>query len=111
MTWVGIGAIFAAFPVAMLAGFGVLSFLNGSRFQWQEPSWDKNPFAFAHGEQLFHLGAFVMLATGVATLARGLEVPGGLPPAAFAPIAMGLGLWVGVRVLTVLYRRQARNGT
>lgn len=111
MTWVSVGVIFAGFPVAMLVGFGILTLLNTSRFEWQEPSWDKNPFAFAHGEQLFHLGAFVTLTTGAVTLARSLDATGTVTPAASVQISVGLGIWIGLRVLTALFRRQARNGT
>ena len=111
MTWLSVGAIFAVFPVAMLVGFGVLFMLRGPRFEWQSPSWEKNPFNFAHGEQFFRLGAFVMLASGAATLARTLVTTGKLTPDALAPSSIGIGVWVGLRLLTVAYRRQTRNGT
>jgi hypothetical protein len=111
MSWLTVGAIFAVFPVAMLVGFGVLFILRGPRFEWQPPSWDKNPFNFAHGEQFFHLGAFVMLASGGAMLARTLFTAGKITPDTLAPISMGIGVWLGLRLLTAAYRRQARNGT
>ena len=111
MTWVGVGVLFAIFPVAMLVGFTVLSLVKTSRFEWQEPSWDKNPFDFSHGQQFFHLGAFVMLASGAPILARGVELTGTLTPDMSVSIAMGIGTWIGLRALTALSRWQARNGT
>lgn len=110
MTWSAVGAIFAVFPIAMLVGFGVLFIVRGPRFEWQPPSWEKNPFDFAHAEQFFHLGAFVMLASGAATLAKTLVMTGEVTPGTLVPMAMGIGVWLGLRLLTAVYRTQIRNG-
>ncbi|GLQ48350.1 hypothetical protein GCM10007862_34010 [Dyella lipolytica] len=111
MTWFAVGVIFAIFPIAMLVGFGILFILRGPRFDWQRPSWEKNPFNFAHGEQFFHLGAFVMLSTGAATVLRALATTSKITPDTLVPISMGAGVWIGLRILTAAYRRQVRNGT
>jgi hypothetical protein len=111
MTWVDVGLISAVFPIAMLVGFGILFVLKGSRFDWQPPSWEKNPFNFAHGEQFFHLGAFVMLSTGAAMVARALATSSKITPDTLLPISLGVGVWVGLRLLTVAYQWQVRNGT
>jgi hypothetical protein len=111
MTWFFVGIIFAIFPIAMLVGFGTLFILRGPRLDWQPPSWERNPFNFTHGEQFFHLGAFVMLSTGAAMVVRALATTGKVTPDTLVPISMGAGVWLGLRILTAAYNRQARNGT
>jgi hypothetical protein len=111
MTWFAVCIFAAIFPTAMLVGFVILFILKGPRLDWQPPSWDKNPFNFAHGEQFFHLGAFVMLSTGVAMVARALAIGSKITPYTLLPISLGVGVWVGLRLLTVLYQRQLRNRT
>ena len=111
MTWFYVGVIFAIFPIAMLVGFSILFILRGPRLAWQPPSWEKNPFNFSHGEQFFHLGAFVMLSTGTAMVVRALATTGKITPDTLVPISMGAGVWIGLRILTAAYQRQVRNGT
>ena len=79
------------------------------RFVWQPPSWETNPLNFAHGEQLFHLGAFVMLASGAATLASTVVTTAKITPDTLALISVGTGVWAGLRLLTALYQRQTHN--
>ena len=109
MTWPGVGLIAAVFPVAMLFGFGVLSILRGRRLQWQPPSWDRNPFTLAHPEQFFHFSAFVTLMSGAAMLARAAYTTGNVTPDSCVPIALGIGVLVGLRLMTIAYLRKTRH--
>ena len=111
MTWFAVGVICSAFPIAMVVGFGILFILRGPRLDWHPPSWEKNPLNFSHPEEFFHLGAFVMLSTGVAAIIRALATTGKITPDTLIPISMGIGVWVGLRLLTAAYLRQPRNGT
>jgi hypothetical protein len=110
MSWLAVGVVLVFFPIAMFVGVGVLLLLRGPQFDYQPPSWQVNPFNFAHPEQFFHLGAFATLAAGVAMLTRILFNSSRVTPEHLAPIAMGIGVWVGLRLLTAVYRRQVRNG-
>lgn len=111
LTWTELGVIFVIIPVLFLADLGVLLLFRGARkFDWLPPSWDENPLNFSHPEQFFHLGAFVMLASGSVAFARGIIQSSTVNPIDVAPIAAGGGMWLALCLLTAVYRRQQRNG-
>ena len=97
-----------------LAGFngGILTLPSGRAWRilrryagkvWHRASWISNPFNLRDPIQFFHFGAIITIAQGVVILARVL-----LTSFPFyvevVPLAMGLGVWVGVKVVVVLYR-------
>ena len=109
MTWLDVGIVMLSFPIIMLIGVSVLLVVKGRKFDWQPPAWYVNPFNFSHPEHFFHLGAFIMLASGFATLIRALMTSSNLDPGIMVQIAMGIGLWFGLRMLTAIYWKQSRN--
>ena len=106
--WVAVGIVIVVFPGLMLAGVGLL-LLFRRKFDWDEPSWGKNPFSFGHGEQLFHLGAFVLLAQGMAMVLRSSVSASAVTPGLLMPVAAGAGIWAGLRALTAIHQWQVRR--
>ena len=96
--------IFIFCPIAMAIVFGVQRVNPRSAKVWHPPSWTRNPFNFRDPIQFFHFGAIITIAQGVVVLARVSLAPFPFYVEALVPLAMGLGVWVGVRVIEALYR-------
>jgi hypothetical protein len=76
---------------------------------WRRPSWCLNPFQAKEPLQFFHLGAFHFMAGGVVGLAAALfRGPAGVP-LAVSLIAIGCGIWLGVRLCMVVFRRKMQT--
>jgi hypothetical protein len=96
--------IFAFCPIAMAILFGVQRINPRSAKVWHRPSWTRNPFNFRDPIQFFHFGAIITIAQGVVVLARVSLTSFPFYVEALVPLAMGLGVWVGIRVVEALYR-------
>lgn len=105
----GVAVILSSFPALMLVAIGILLVLRGRNFSWKAPSWHANPFDFSHPEQFLHLGAWVMLAQGIATLIKTVVQSGVVSAASCAVLAAGAGIWIGLWGLTKVYRWQLRR--
>jgi hypothetical protein len=89
--------VFVFCPIAMVIVFGVQRVNPRSAKVWHPPSWTRNPFDFRDPIQFFHFGAIITIAQGVVVLARVSLTS--FHVEALVPLAMGLGVWVGVRVV------------
>ena len=107
--WEVAGFAFLSFPVVVLVGLGVMLLKRNAKLDWQIPAWNRNPFDFSHPEQFFHLGAFGALALSVGEAATLLAESRTILPNQVAIALMGLGVLVGLRILTAVYRRQQSN--
>jgi len=76
-----------------------------------KPCWSRNPFDFSAPEQFFHLGAYVMIFSGLGTIAtRFLEnVP--IVPEHIAPVTLGFGVLIGLGLLTSNKLRRKKNAS
>jgi hypothetical protein len=103
--------ILAFCPIAMVVVFGLQRVNPRSAKMWHRPSWISNPFNFRDPIQFFHFGAIITIAQGVVVLARVSLTSTPFYVEALVPLAMGLGMWIGVRVVMALYRSKFGNVT
>jgi len=71
---------------------------------WHRPSWTTNLFNFREPIQFFYFGAFVSTAQGVVILCRIAVTGAPFYVEALVPLAMGLGIWLGVQLAVALFR-------
>ena len=91
-------------PIAIIVVFGVQRVNPRSAKVWHPPSWTMNPFNFRDPIQFFHFGAIITIAQGVVVLARVSLTSRPFYVEALVPLAMGLGVWIGVRLVETVYR-------
>jgi hypothetical protein len=103
--------IFFFGPLAMVIVLGVQRINPRSARTWHRPSWTANPFSFRDPVQFFHFAAFLSIAQGVVVLARVLLTSTPFYVEALVPLAMGLGVWVGVRLAIALYSSKFEHNT
>jgi hypothetical protein len=101
--------IFVFCPIAMVVVLGVQRINPYSAKVWHHPSWTSNPFNFRDPIQFFHFAAITTTAQGIVVLVRVSLASFPFYVEALVPLAMGLGVWVGVRVVTALYRSKFEN--
>ena len=101
-------AILVLVPLAILV-ITVLESIN-PRVKWRRPSWLANPFSlYREPLQFFHYCAFNSLAAGVGTV---LALPFGnlsVWPYAIPSLTLGTGLWAGVWLCVLLFRRRMED--
>jgi hypothetical protein len=103
LDWYAPGAIFAFCPIAMVVVFGIQRVNSRSAKVWHRPSWATNPFNFRDPVQFFHLAAILSIAQGFIVIARVWITSYPFYIEALIPLAMGLGVWVGLKVVLVVY--------
>lgn len=111
LAWYVPMVIFVFCPIAMVLVVGVQRVNPRSAHVWHRPSWTGNPFNFRDPIQFFHFAAIITIAQGVVILARVSLTSFPFYVESLVPLAMGLGVWVGVRVTMALYRSKFENGT
>jgi hypothetical protein len=102
LNWLTLLGIFVFIPVALVLVVGFQRLNPGSAKVWSRPSWSTNPFNFRDPIQFFYLGAFLSIAQGIVTLFRVIVAPVPLYPEAFVPLTMGIGIWLGVKMVVLL---------
>jgi hypothetical protein len=93
-----IGFIF--FPIIAVVGLLIMFIIPSLHNSVGKPGWSKNPFDFSAPEQFFHLGGYVMIFSGLATIAARLLANAPISPEHIAPLTLGLGVLVGLGLLT-----------
>jgi len=108
--WMACTILLVACPIALLALVGLQAVIPMSAPSWRQPSWSVNPFQVREPLQFFHLGSFFFMAgglIGIATLPfRGLAAA----PLAISLVSIGVGLWVGVQLCMMVYRKKMGPG-
>lgn len=98
---------FALIMICLVA-FGILlvffiqTINPSSPSRWYKPSWFRNPFNYKQPLQLFDMGAFYFLATGLGCLSLGAN------DVQFKwlwelPTSIGIGMWLGTRLCVLVY--------
>jgi hypothetical protein len=107
--WGSLSAIFLFCIVGMVFVLGLQVFNPHSAKEWLRPSWQLNPFNFHQPLQFFHLGAYVCLASGLVVLARLaiLQVP--FYVEALVPVAMAVGVLLGIQLVTLVFRAKIEH--
>jgi hypothetical protein len=111
ITWLGLVVIFSVFVVAppLLVS---LQRSNSPREQlWSRPSWKTNPLDWRNPIQFLHFGAFLSLAQGIVLLLRVALTQAPFSLEALVPLAVGAGIWLGIKITLALFTsRFASNG-
>jgi hypothetical protein len=111
LDWGVLGIIFAFCPIAMVIVFGIQRVNPRSAKVWHRPSWATNPFNFRDPVQFFYLGAILSAAQGLIIVLRIVVTSFPFYVEALVPLAMGLGAWVGVKAIVVVYRSKFEPDT
>lgn len=91
--------------ISMVFVLGVQAFNPRSAAVWAKPTWQVNPFSLKQPLQFFHLMGFYMIAAGIAAVGLTLiKQRLGLEP--LLPIALGVGILLGIKCCMFLYRRK-----
>lgn len=111
LQWGTLAVVIVLMPVSLL--FVVwLQFINPrSAAVWRYPRWGINPFMFSEPLQFFHLAAFVCLAQGLGFLIKLGMTRTPVFPEALIGLIMGVGMLLGLRLCTVVFRRKMAHGT
>lgn len=109
ISWVGVVLSAMLIPLLFIFAALLVSVFRGKKLDVQKLEWSRNPFDFSHPEHFWHLGAFVMLVSGVVLLARSLFQHGQVFPGTAMPVAFSLGLLVLLHVLAAVSGRTARE--
>jgi hypothetical protein len=101
--WVALVAIFGGCSVGMVLVLGLQVANPLSAKLWLQPSWHLNPFNLRQPMQFFHLGAYVCLAQGLVLLLRLAvsQIPFYIE--AFVPLVMAFGIFVGLKLVTLVF--------
>jgi hypothetical protein len=102
-----VGLVF--FPCIVIVGLLVLKVVLKRKLDFQPPGWGTNPLNFSHPEHFTHFAGVIFLASGLCGLISTYYLTGELIPVMFAPIAMGVGLLAGIRVLKLVYTAQEES--
>jgi hypothetical protein len=94
----GLAAFFTPFVLFMLVG--IHRFKKRVR-DWSYPSWESNPFDLASPLGFFHFASFVLWAGAFGSLLSSFSRGTGMISNALILVGMGLGAWLGVRLLHV----------
>lgn len=91
--------------VAMVLVVGSQAINPRSAAAWTRPGWHANPFSLKQPVQFFHMAGFYFIVVGLTAIALAqIRHLTGLEP--FLPVALGVGVLVGIRCCTALYRRK-----
>ena len=102
---------FVFFPIIAVVGLLILFIVPSLHNSIGKPSWNKNPFNFSSPEQFFHLGGYVMIFSGLATIAARLQANAPIAPEHIAPLTLGLGVLVGLGLLTLNKQGHEQNAS
>jgi hypothetical protein len=97
------------FPTMVVVGLFVLKVLFGRTLNFESPSLRSNPLDFSHPEHFLHLAGLIMLASGVCGLVAGYFRSGELTPIKIVPVAMGIGIMVGIHTLSMVHAAQGES--
>ena len=109
--WTALLVILISSPIGLLLVLGLQTVNPRSAKVWHRPSWRLNPFNFHEPLQFFHLGAYVCLAQGLALLARLAVSSVPFYVESLVPLAMSVGVLVGLQLAMLLYRSKMAAGT
>jgi len=76
---------------------------------WEPPSWSENPFQFKQPIQFFHLGAWLFIASSLASVMQTWFKNPKFILDACMPLVIGVGLLTGVHLSRALFRRKFRS--
>jgi hypothetical protein len=102
LDWLTLLGIFVFIPIALVLVIGFQRLNPRSAKVWQHPAWSTNPFNFRDPIQFFYLGALLSVAQGVVAILRVFIASVPLYPEAFVPLTMGIGTWLGVKIVVLL---------
>jgi hypothetical protein len=108
---VGLEAVlvgFLFFPVIVCIGLCVFLPFRSAKLKLSEHYWSHSPFDFSRPEQFFHMAGYGVLATGAGLLTSELWGSSVGLVSAFAVAALGGGILVGLWILGLFARRQAK---
>ena len=98
-------------PLALLLVVGIQAINPCSAKVCRKPSWTINPFLFKEPLQFFHLGAYHFMAGGIvgslSLFYRGTEAA----PLAMLMLSIGAGVWLGVQLCILIFRKKMGNST
>ena len=101
------GACFLGLPVVL-----AIQVVNPWSAQtWRRPSWSVNPFNFRDPLQFFHLGAYGCLAQGLVIFVRVQLSSTAFYVESLVPLAMGVGILLGIRMVEIVFSSKVANGT
>lgn len=102
-----IGLFFGIFGLQFVLA---IQFMNKKYAEsWEPPSWSENPFQTKQPIQFFHLGAWVCLGSSVVSVLQTWFNSPKFILDALMPLFIGVGLWIGVHLSRVLFRRKLEN--
>lgn len=109
MSWAELGVIFISFPIMMVVALFVMVVIRKNTFKWQIPSLKSSPFNLSQPEQFFYVGSFCTVFSGVGSLINELYSTGTFSLTYLAPIALGVGIWCGLKILNTYYLRKVAD--
>jgi hypothetical protein len=107
--WSALLAILAFCPVGLLLVLGLQVINPRSARLWLRPSWQINPFNFRQPLQFFHLAAYVCLAQALVVLARLAVSQVSFYVEALVPVAMAIGILLGLQLVTLVFRAKIEH--
>lgn len=109
MGWSALLAILAFCPVGLLLVLGLQVINPRSAKLWLRPSWQLNPFNFRQPLQFFHLAAYVCLGQALAVLARLAVSHVSFYVEALVPVAMAIGIFLGLQLVKLVFRAKIEH--
>jgi hypothetical protein len=95
--------IFGALTMVIIVGLQAIN--PRSANLWTKPNWRVNPFSLRQPLQFFHLCGFFFIVSGMAAAGISwVKHLSGLEP--LLPIALGVGILLGVKACMVLFHRK-----
>lgn len=101
--WSPVVAGLLCFPCIVAFGLFILKVILKKKLEIQSSSWESNPLDPSHPEHFFHFTAIVFLVSGICGLIASLFRSGVLTPVFLAPVAMGVGVLLGLWILKLTY--------
>ena len=91
--------------ISMVFVLGLQATNPRSAAVWTKPDWHENPFSLKQPLQFFHMSGYYLIAAGGGAIVLAhIRHLSGLEP--LLPIALGVGVLVGIRCCELLYRRK-----
>ena len=109
MGWGALLAILTLCPLGLLFVFGLQVINPRSAKLWLRPSWQLNPFNFRQPLQFFHLAAYACLAQALVVFARLATSHVSFYVEALMPVAMAIGILLGLQLATLVFRAKIEH--
>lgn len=93
--------VFCMLGLVPIIGLQRINPLSGK--VWQRPSWTSNPLNFGQPIQFFYLGSILSMTQGVVVLLRIGITSAPFYVEALVPVAMGLGIWLRLKIIMVVF--------